>query len=134
MMDPEDGSFDLELAAASLRADAADVRILAAALVDQLADALGSRMKVQRAGGRFRRSGEVRSLTVDLGDDQFSFELDGQSVRCAIGHLSGGIRIRTEKVDLDTWLRRLLAGLRDEAAGSQAVRLALEGMVTGGPA
>ena len=130
-MSAMDDSFDLELAAASLRADGADVHILVKVLVDQLADALGSRLKVERAG-RFRKSEEIRSLSIATEDDQFDAVVDGSTLRCTIGHSSGGIRIRSEKVDVDTWLNRLLTVLKAEAATSQAVRLALENMVIGG--
>ena len=125
-------SFDLELAAAQLRADGSDVRILLKVLVDQLSDALGPRLQVQRAGGRLRKSGEIRSLRITMGDDQFDAEVDGSTLRCTVGHSSGGIRIRSEKVDMDSWLGRLLATLQAEADHSQAVRLALENIVIGG--
>jgi hypothetical protein len=127
-----DGSFDLELAAASLRADGGDVRILVKVLADQLADALGSRLEVQRAGGLFRKSEDIRSLRIIMDGDQFDAEVDGSTLRCTIGHSSGGIRIRSEKVDVDAWLARLLAVLQAEAGHSQAVRQALESMVIGG--
>ncbi|HVC66460.1 MAG TPA: hypothetical protein VND44_02600 [Acidimicrobiales bacterium] len=125
-------SFDLELAAAQLRADSADVRILLKALVDQLADALGTRLQAKRAGGRFRKSDDVTSVSIAMGDDQFDAEVDGDVLRCTVGHTSGGIRIRTERVEMNAWLSRLLAGLKAEADHSQAVRLALEHMVIGG--
>jgi hypothetical protein len=127
-----DDSFDLELAAASLRADRADVRILVNALADQLGDALGSRLAVQRSGGLFKKSDEVRSIRITMEDDQFDADVDGTNLRCTIGHSSGGIRIRSEKVSTDQWLERLLAGLKAEAAHSQAVRQALENIVIGG--
>jgi hypothetical protein len=127
-----DESFDLELAAASLRADRSDVRILVKALADKLAGALGPRLEVKRSGGRFRKSDEIRSIRISLDDDLFDAEVDGTSLRCTVGHTSGGIRIRSEKVDVDAWLARLLAVLRAEADHSQAVRLALESMVIGG--
>ena len=127
-----DESFDLELAAASLRADHSDVRILVTVLADKLAGALGSQLEVKRSGGRFRKSDEIRSIRITLDDDQFDALVDGSSLQCTVGHTSGGIRIRTEKVDVDAWLARLLAVLRTEAANSQAVRLALESMVIGG--
>jgi hypothetical protein len=124
--------MDLELAAASLRADGSDVRILVKVLVDQLADALGSRLEVKRAGGRFRKSEEIRSIRIAAGDDQFDAGVDGTMLRCTVGHSSGGIRIRSEQVGVDEWLARLLATLKTEAAHSQAVRQALESMVIGG--
>jgi hypothetical protein len=127
-----DESFDLEMAAASLRADGSDVGILVKVLADQLGDALGSRMEVQRAGGRFRKSDKVRSIRITMDGDQFDAEVDGPTLRCTIGHSSGGIRIRSEKVSVDEWLTRLLTVLKAEAANSQAVRQALESMVIGG--
>jgi hypothetical protein len=127
-----DESFDLELAAASLRADGSDVGILVKVLADQLGDALGSRLQVERAGGRFRKSDKVRSIRITMDGDQFDAEVDGPTLRCTIGHSSGGIRIRSEKVSVDEWLTRLLTVLKAEAANSQAVRQALESMVIGG--
>jgi hypothetical protein len=129
----DDDSMDLELAAASLRADGSDVGILIKALADQLAEALGSRLEVKRAGGRFRKSDDIRSLRITLDEDQFDAEVDGGTLRCTVGHSSGGIRIRSEKVGVDDWLARLLVMLKAEAAHSQAVRQALESMVIGGP-
>jgi hypothetical protein len=126
-----DDSMDLELAAASLRADGSDVRLLVKVLVDKLSDALGSRLEVTRTG-RFRKSTEIRSVRITMGDDQFDAEVDGDRLTCVIGHSSGGIRIRSEAVDVDGWLARLLAALEAEAAHSQAVRLALETIVIGG--
>jgi hypothetical protein len=126
--------MDLELAAASLRADSSDVRILVKVLADQLEGALGSRLQVKRAGGKFRRTEEIRSVAIAMGDDQFDAEVDGDVLRCTIGHSSGGIRIRSEKVDVDVWLARLLASLKIEADHSQAMRQALETIVIGGTA
>ncbi len=127
-----DDSFDLELAAASLRADSSDVRILVNALADELGDALGNRLTVQRVGGLLRRSGEIRSIRIELGEDQYAAELAGDQMTCTVAHSSGGIRIRSERVDVGEWLQRLLADLKSEAARSQAVRQALESIVIGG--
>lgn len=127
-------SFDLELAAAQLRADSTDVRILINVLVDQLSDALGPRLVVERAGGRFRKSDEIESITIGMENDQFDAVVHGPVLQCTIGHSSGGIRIRSEKVDMDSWLARLLAVLKAEAEHSQAVRQALENIVIGGTA
>jgi hypothetical protein len=126
-------SMDLELAAASLRADGTDVQILVKALADKLADALGNRLQVKRAGGRFRKSDAVQALQITIDDDMFDAVVDGTVLACTIGHSSGGIRIRSEKVGVDDWLARLLAALKIEAAHSTAVRQALENMVIGGP-
>ncbi len=100
-------------------------------LVRQLAAVLGDRMEVVRAGGRFRKSEDVASVQITLGDDTLRADVQGAGVRCSIGHASGGIRIRSEQVDMDTWLSRLLTTLHKEAAHSEQTRLALERIVIG---
>jgi hypothetical protein len=129
-----DDAFDLELATASLLGDTHDVKMLLKLLVAQLSGALGERLKVEHPGGFLRKSNEIRSVTAQIGDDEFRADISGAALACTVGHTSGGIRIRSEKVDMDEWLRRLLHNLQAEAAHSQAARLALENIVIGGSA
>lgn len=126
------GDFDLELAVSSLAADSSDVGLMMRLLVDQLGAALGTRLRVERSGGLFRRASELTAVEIALGDDLLRADIDGASVRCTIGHSSGGIRIRSERVDIAAWLRRLLGGLKAEAAQSEQTRRALENIVIGG--
>ena len=125
-----DQELDLDLLASLLRADGGDVRVLLRALVTRLSDALGDRLAVERAG-RFRKSEEIRQLSIRLGDEQFDATLDRGVVECSISRSSGGIRIRSSRVGIDEWLRRLLGALRDEAATTEATRVALESLVIG---
>jgi hypothetical protein len=123
--------FDLDMAIATLQSNSTDVRIMLKLLVSQLSDVLGTRIQVERAGGRIRRSDEIKSVQIILGDDTLRAEVEGAGVRCSIGHASGGIRIRSEQVGMDAWLARLLTTLNDEAAHSEQTRLALEHIVIG---
>ena len=126
-----DGAFDLSMAVSQLASNNTDVRIMLKVLVSQLADVLGDRMVVERAR-RFRKSDEVRSVRVSLGDDTLEAVVEGATVRCTIGHSSGGIRIRSQQVSMDEWLTRLLSALQSEAANSERTRAALENLVIGG--
>jgi hypothetical protein len=125
---------DLDLAAATLAANAGDVRALLQGLVVQIEGALGDRLEVQRSrGGRLRRGGgSVTGLTCRVGDDLLRAEISGALLRCSIDRISGGIRIRTEQLDVASWLGRLLGAVRAEAAHSEAARVALEQLVIGG--
>ena len=125
-------SYDLALAAASLRADSPDVHALLRALCVGLSDALGNRMCVQRSRGLLHKSDTITAVQITLAEEQFDAILEGSGLRCTIGHLSGGIKIRSEAVEMDTWLTRLLGGLQTEAAHNEAARLALEHIVLGG--
>jgi len=126
-----DAAFDLSMAVSQLASNTTDLRIMLKLLVSQLADVLGDRLVVERAG-RFRKSDEIKSVRITLGGDTLEAVVEGASVRCSIGHSSGGIRIRSEQVGMDEWLTRLLATLQSEAAHSEQTRLALENIVIGG--
>jgi len=127
----DDAAFDMSLAISQLASNSTDLRILLKLLVTQLAPVLGDRMVVERAG-RLRKSDEVKSVRIALGSDTFGATVEGASVRCSIGHSSGGIRIRDEQVGMDLWLTRLLSSLQAQAAHSEQTRLALENIVIGG--
>ena len=134
-MEPAGGgggdAFDLSMAISSLQSNSTDSRIMLKLLVAQLSEVLGDRIRVERAGGRLRKSEEIKSLQIVLGDDTLRADVDGATVRCSIGHASGGIRIRSEQVGMDAWLTRLLTILNREAAHSEQTRLALENIVIG---
>jgi hypothetical protein len=128
-----DDALDLDVAAASILSANRDMHVLLKTLVAQLSSVLGDRIQVERKGGLFRKSDEIESLEATVGKDQFRAELHGDGVNCSVGHASGGIRIRSEEVTMDEWLRRLLQALQVESAHSEAARAALEHIVIGGP-
>ena len=120
------------MAVSQLASNSTDSQIMLKLLASQLADALGDRLTVERGGGRFRKSDEIKSVRVTLGNDTLEAVVDGPAVRCSIGHSSGGIRIRSEQCDMAAWLTRLLSTLQTEAATSEQTRVALENIVIGG--
>jgi hypothetical protein len=130
--EPDGGdAFDLSMAVSSLQSNSTDSRIMLKLLVAQLAEVLGDRIVIERAGGRFRKSDEIKSVQITLGNDTLRADVEGATVRCSIGHASGGIRIRSEQVGMDAWLTRLLTTLAGEASASEQTRLALENIVIG---
>ena len=131
-MGPTDDSFDLNLAAATLRSNSTDVRILMKALTSELSSTLGERLQVEHAGGRFRKSDAISRVLISMGNESFDAVIDGPELRCVVAHSSGGIRIRSEAVGVDEWIVRLLGALQAEAAHSESARRALENIVIGG--
>ncbi len=128
---PED-RLDLDLATTALLAKEEDLPMLLKMLAGQLQASLADRLTVEREGGLIRKSDAIRSIDVAMGPDSFRAEVVKGRVTCSIGHTSGGIRIRSEQVAVDEWLRRLLDSLRAEAAHSQRARQTLENIVYGG--
>jgi hypothetical protein len=127
-----DESYDLELAAATLLGDSHDIQTLLRVLASDLSTALGARLKVERKGGLLRRSDDIKSIRVNLAEEDFDAEVHDGAVECTVCHSSGGIRIRTERLEMGQWLQRLLGRLQEEASRSQETRLALEKLVIGG--
>jgi hypothetical protein len=131
-MVPADDSFDLNLAAATLRSNSTDVRILLKALSSELSSTLGERLQVEHAGGRFHKSEVIARVLIAMGNETFEASIEGPVLHCSVGHSSGGIRIRSETVSMDEWIVRLLGALQVEAAHSESARQALENIVIGG--
>lgn len=93
---------------------------------------LGERMQVEHAGGRFHKSDAVAKVLIAMGNETFEAAIEGPELRCRVGHSSGGIRIRSETLNVDEWIARLLGALQLEAAHSESARQALEHLVIGG--
>ncbi len=117
---------DMDLLAASLRADSSDLSAFVESLAAKLEEAVPGRTRVDR-----RRSGmfgpkAVSGVTVDLGDRRLELrtERGGVVTRCA--RLSGGIVLKNEVLDTDEWLATLSEALAAEAKRSETTRKALE--------
>jgi hypothetical protein len=131
-MEPGDDSFDLTVAAATLRSNSTDVHILLKALSSELSSTLGERLQVEHAGGRFHKSDVIARMLIAMGNETFEAAIEGPVLQCSVAHSSGGIRIRSETVGVDEWIVRLLGALQLEAAHSESARQALENIVIGG--
>jgi hypothetical protein len=123
---PDESALDLDLLAASLRADSSDLSAFVESLAAKLEQAVPGRARVQR-----RRTGmfgpkTVRNVSVDLGDQrlELSAERAGVQTRCA--RLSGGIVLKSEALDTEAWLALLSEALAAEAQRSETTRRALE--------
>lgn len=127
----DDDAFDLDLAISSLNADGSDVQLMLRLLTEKLAAVLGDRMEVTRAGGLLKRSNTIEKVEIRLRDCGLEARLSGASAEFVIGQVSGGIRIRTERVDASNWTRRLLEELQAEATHSASARQALESIMIG---
>ncbi len=126
MNEIERSTVDMDLLAASLRADSSDLSAFVESLAAKLEQAVPARVRVDR-----RRSGmfgpkTVRALAVDLGDRKLELRIDGGVVETRCGRLSGGIVLKNEVLDTEAWLATLSEALATEARRSETTRKALE--------
>jgi hypothetical protein len=116
-----------DLAASSLRADAADARALAEALAAKLSEALPSQTRTRWQGGRFLSRGKrLERVEVQLGDETFVLSLSGETARTSLAKTVRGVVIKRQELPLDAWLDALSEALGVEAERSEAARLSLE--------
>ena len=124
---PDDAeSVDLDLLAASLRADSSDLNAFVESLAVKLEDAIPKRARVERRRGGMFGPKLVRKIEVDLGDQRLELRVGNGSLETRRAKLSGGIVLKSEQVDTDTWLAALGEALAAEARRSETTRQALQ--------
>jgi hypothetical protein len=124
--DASDADLDVDLLAASLRADATDLATFTEVLAVKLGEALPGGVDVDRGREGLFGPKRVRGVAVSLDDQRFALRLERGGVTTSCARLSGGIVLKTEPVDTDEWLRRLSTALAAQAQRSQITRQALE--------
>jgi len=127
----EGAPLDIDLLAASLRADSSDVGAFVEGLAAKLEDVLPGRAKVQRARRGMFGPKIVRKLAVDGGGDRLELlRSEDDVIETRRSRLSGGIVLKSETIDTDTWLQAIGETLAAEAQRSEKTRQALERMLT----
>jgi hypothetical protein len=111
--------LDVDVLAASLRADAADLDEFAELLAVKLERALPGRTRVERRRAGLRGPRRVRRIEVALPSERLELVSGEGSVQASWARVSGGIVLKHEPVELDEWVRRLSGALAGEAERSQ---------------
>ncbi len=120
-----DRSLDVDVLAASLRADAADIGEFAELLAVKLEGALPAQTRVERRRSGLRGPRRVTRIEVALPTERLELQSGGGSVQASCARVSGGIVLKHEALGLDDWVGRLSSALAAEAERSQDARRAL---------
>jgi hypothetical protein len=118
---------ELDLVASALRADAGDVDVFFDVLVGKLAEALPEAVEVERGG--FLGRGKPEAVSVALGDARYEARRQKRGVACQRRKVVRGIALKTEELEVGSWIDALSADLVDEAARSDRARAALQGLL-----
>ncbi len=128
--DPEE-PFDIDLLAASLRADTSEIGSFVEAVAAKLEVAVPGSVSVERRRDGLMGPKRVMRVILDAGDQRLELVRAGGGVQARCSRLSGGIVLKSEIVETDAWLAALGAALAAEARRSQTTRQALERMLNG---
>jgi hypothetical protein len=127
MPDELDGPLQMELLAASLRADSSDTKAFLEALATKLEGSLPDRTTVTRHSSLFSREHPVKEITVLLGDYQYRIGRERQGpIMARRAKVVRGIVLKTEQIPLEQWIEELAGELAQVAASSAQARSALE--------
>src|ERR1700739_2957141 len=102
-----DTELDIDLLAASLRADASDLGAFVEALAVKLEEAVPGAVRVERRRNGLRGPTLGRRISVEAGGQRLELRTGDGAVQTYCSRLSGGIVLKTEQLDTDAWLRAL---------------------------
>jgi hypothetical protein len=126
-----DSALDIDLLAASLRADSSDLGAFVEALAVKLEQAVPGAVKVERRREGLFGPKRVQRIALDAGDQRLELRTSAGAVQTNCSRLSGGIVIKSEAVATEAWLRALGEALAVQAQRSQTTRRALERLLNG---
>ncbi len=119
--------MQVELFAASLRADSTDIKAFMEALAVKLQGSLPNQTTVTRQSGLFAREHPVREISVTLGDYQYRIAREKQGpIFTQRAKVVRGIVLKTDQIPLEQWINELATSLAEEAANSAQAHAALE--------
>jgi hypothetical protein len=127
----EGAPLDIDLLAASLRSDSSDVGAFVEGLAAKLQEMLPGRTKVLRWRGKMFGPKLVRKISIDGGDERLELSRsEHNTIDTQRSRVSGGIVLKSESIDTETWMRAVGELLAAEAQRSEQTRQALERLLT----
>ncbi len=119
--------MQVEVFAASLRADYTDVKAFLEALAVKLEGSLPNNTTVTRHSSLFSREHPVKEIAVSLGEYQYRIGKERQGPLVAQrAKIVRGIVLKTEQIPVEQWIEELAEALAQFAAHSAQARAALE--------
>ncbi|HVB04708.1 MAG TPA: hypothetical protein VNF07_00445 [Acidimicrobiales bacterium] len=121
----------VQMLAAALRADLADLatyeRVLVTSLGETLPEGVLTIDRQRSMGDRVAgRSGEVRAIRVAFGDDRLELERRSGRLVASLTKSVRGVAISHREVSLDEWSAAFASALSKFATENERARLALE--------
>jgi hypothetical protein len=127
MPDELSGPLQVDLLAASLRADSSDLKAFLEALATKLAGALPHQTTVTRQNKLFAREHPIREIVVTLGEYQYRILHEQPKPPVTLrAKVVRGIVLKTDQLSMNQWIDELAVDLAHEAMQSAQARVALE--------
>lgn len=120
---------EFDMLAASLRADAADMKTFLDVLGVKLRDALPGMVEVEREGGLFKKERRVEAIRIRVEDYVYEIRQVASGVEARMNHQVRGITLKNQVVRLEEWIVALSQHLTKHAESNAVARNALDQLV-----
>jgi len=128
-LEPGGPASDFDMLAASLRADAADLKTFLEVLANKLSGALPNMVRVEREGGLFKKEHAVQSIRIQIEEHGYEIRRAAGGLEARLNHQVRGIVLKNEVMRLDQWIEALSAHLTKHVESSASARNALDQLV-----
>lgn len=124
-------NIDFDMQAAWLRRFGTDAESNLRAFALRLKEALPERVTVHESRGLFSRSVKTKGVTVELGENRYSLEIDGGRLKAKIAMVVHGVVLNTKTIDPSDWFARLSAETRKASEHAEALSRSLGEFMAG---
>jgi hypothetical protein len=127
MLDNPHEPLQVDMLAASLRADRSDLNAFMEALASKLGGSLPEQTQVTRQNKLFSREHPVIAINVALGESQYQIVRERQGYPITSrAKIVRGIVIKTEQIPMEQWIDEIANALATLSTQSMQARMALE--------
>ncbi|HLZ57699.1 MAG TPA: hypothetical protein VKR06_12185 [Ktedonosporobacter sp.] len=119
--------LQVEILAASLRANSADLNAFLEALAVKLTGALPNQTQVVRQNSLFSREHPVKEIVVSFSDTQYRIQRERYGPMITLrAKIVRSIVLKTDQIPMEQWIEELAGNLARESSHSEQTRAALE--------
>ena len=117
--------------AAWLRRFKTDAESNLTAFALRLKEALPELVTIHQSRGLFSRNAKTRGVTVELGQNKYSLEIDAGQLKAKIAMVVHGVVLNTKNVDPSDWFVQLAAETRKASEHAKALSQSLGDFMAG---
>jgi hypothetical protein len=124
-------NIDFDMQAAWLRRFKADAESNLKAFALRLKEAMPELVTIHESRGFFSSGAKTTGVTVELGENRYSLQLEGSRLKATIAMVVRGIALNTKTVDPAEWFERLSEETRKASAHAESLSRSLSNFMAG---
>jgi hypothetical protein len=124
-------NFDFDMQAAWLRRFKADAESNLKAFALRLREAMPELVTMHQTRGFFSSVAKTTGVSVDLGENRYTLEIDGGRLKAKIAMVVRGVTLNTKDVDPAEWFVRLAEETKKASEHAQALSRSLADFMAG---